>query len=59
MGDFSQRTFEVQVRYNTGWETISRPSPFYAHEAWENLKQRYRTIPLRLLVDGKVAREKK
>lgn len=54
--DFSQSKFQIQVLYNTGWETLSEPDPFMAEQEWSKIKKRYRNINLRLLQDGKVIR---
>jgi len=56
MSDFSCSKFEIQVKYNTGWETVSRPDPFYVCIEWHGWRERYKTIQLRLLQDGKEIR---
>lgn len=53
MRDFSQSRFELQVKYNTGWVTVERPSPFVVFQAWWAFRRRYSHLTVRLLRDGR------
>lgn len=47
-GDFSRRSFAIQVKFNTGWETVEEPSPFVVEQAWAAARKRWPSLRLRL-----------
>jgi len=49
--------FEIQVHYDTGWETVETiSSPERARWIWYAARQRWRTVRLRLLRNSKPVR---
>jgi hypothetical protein len=58
-------TFEFQVKYNTGWETLSQftldTDAWWARanvfDRWREFRRRYRTLRTRAVCNGKAWRQ--
>lgn len=49
--------YEMQVKYNTGWETVTAVDhPEAARWGWAGFRLRYRHLKTRLLAGGKPCR---
>jgi hypothetical protein len=56
--DYSEKVYEIQLKYGEEWRTMERPSAFVADHVWHQFIRRYRSFQVRMVSDGRVIRRR-